>query len=252
MNLSRIVLIALAAVGLSGMTAYAAEIRIEGGAAAITTVFSPIQESYQSATGNTLTIRLTNPTKALIALEKGEVNLAALNSLSFDDAIAKAKAQGVAIDPKTLVRQVINEDRLVIFLNKANKVSGLTKDQLRGIFTGKITNWKEVGGDDGPIQVYWGKETTYLNMLFSKTILEGESVTAKAQEATDHFRLRELVLKDPAAIAINTNGLVMPGLRVPKIPLMRLPIEAVTKGKPSAEVINLLKFFKEEFGYMSE
>lgn len=252
MNLLRIFIIALAVSGLSGVTASAAEIRIEGGAAAITTVFSPIQEAYQSATGNTLTIKLTNPVNALISLEKGEVSLASLNSLSFDDAIAKAKAQGVVIEPQTLVRQVINEDRLVIFLNRANKVSALTKDQLKEIFTGKITNWSQVGGDDKEIQVFWGTETPYLNKLFNKTILEGEPVTARATAATDHFKLRELVLQNSGAIAINTNGLTMPGLKVPKIPLMRLPIEAVTKGKPSAEVSKLLQFYKDEFGYMSE
>jgi phosphate transport system substrate-binding protein len=252
MNLSRLFFIALAVLGASYITSFAAEIRVEGGAAAISNVFTPIKEAYQDATGNTLTIRLTNPTKALIALEKGEVHLASLNSLSFDDAIAKAKAQGVVIDPSKLIRQVISDGKVVIFLNKSNKVTVLTKDQLKGIFTGKITNWSEVGGDDREIRVYWGKETPYLNKLFSKTILNGEPVTVSAKEGIDHFNLRELVLKDSSAISLNTSGLEMPGIKLPEIPLMSLPLEVVTKGQPSEEVSKLLKFYREEFGYMSE
>lgn len=44
-------------------------------------------------------------------------------------------------------------DGIAVILNPANKVSNLTLDQLKEIYTGKITNWKEVGGSDAPIVV---------------------------------------------------------------------------------------------------
>ena len=139
-----------------------------------------------------------------------------------------------------------------MFLNKSNPVSRLTKEQLKGIFTGKITNWREVGGEDREIAVYWSKETTYLNMVFTKTILDGEPVTPKALPGGNHFNLRKLAITTPGAIVINTNGLIMPNLKVPEIPQMPLPIMAVTKGKPSAKVQKVLDFYREEYGYMDE
>lgn len=246
------VIIAVVLLPASFIPAHAAEIKIEGGAAAITTVFSPIKEAYESSTGDKLTIVLTNPTKALISLEKGSVDMASLNLLSFDDAVAKAKAQGVPIDTATLVRTEVSTSTLVVFLNKANKIRKLNKDQLKAIFTGKVTNWRDVGGADEEITVYWGNETPYLNKLFSKTILDGEPVTSAAKPAGNHFQLRELVLANPGAIVINTNGLITPSTKAPEIPLMKLPILVFTKGAPSAKVQQLLKYYKDEFGYMDE
>lgn len=237
---------------LSCLTAYSEEIRIEGGASAITTVFSPIKEAYESSTGDTLTIVLSNPTKAFISLEKGNVDLASLNSLAVEDALGKAKSQGVSIDPTTLTRQEVASSSLVVFLNKANKIKALNKEQLKSIFTGKVTNWRDVGGDNGPINVYWGKETPYLNKLFSKVILDGEQVTPTAKPAGDHFQLRDIVLADPAAIVINSSGLISPSTKVPAVPSMKLPILVFTKGPPSAKIARFLKFYREEFAYIEE
>lgn len=45
-------------------------------------------------------------------------------------------------------------DALVIITHKNNPVETLSVDQIKGIYTGKITNWKEVGGPDAPIKLY--------------------------------------------------------------------------------------------------
>ena len=251
MNTIQTIIVA-ALLSIQFSTVHADEIRIEGGTSAISTVFSPIKEAYESSTNDKLTIILTNPTKALISLEKGLVDMASLNSLAFDDAIGKAKAQGVVIDPASLNRTEVATSSLVVFLNKANKINKLSKEQLKEIFTGKVTNWRDVGGADGQITVYWGKETPYLNKLFSKTIMDGEAVTANAKPAGDHFNLREIVLKNPGAIVINTSGLTSPSTKVPEVPPMKLPILVFTKGAPSAKVLKLLKYYKDEFGYMDE
>jgi phosphate transport system substrate-binding protein len=44
-------------------------------------------------------------------------------------------------------------DGIAVIINKENKVKDLTIEQIKGIYTGKITNWKEVGGDNSPIVV---------------------------------------------------------------------------------------------------
>ena len=60
---------------------------------------------------------------------------------------------------KAFKETIIAYDALAIIVNPANKVSKLTREQLEGIFTGKITNWKEVGGDDMKMVVY-SRETS--------------------------------------------------------------------------------------------
>jgi phosphate transport system substrate-binding protein len=51
------------------------------------------------------------------------------------------------------------KDGITIFLNEANKVSELTLDQLSDIYTGKIRNWKDLGGNDAEIRLY-GRENS--------------------------------------------------------------------------------------------
>lgn len=56
-------------------------------------------------------------------------------------------------DERDLQSALIAKDGVGIILNKANPVAQLSKSQVVGIYTGKLTNWKELGGDDVPITV---------------------------------------------------------------------------------------------------
>jgi phosphate transport system substrate-binding protein len=53
---------------------------------------------------------------------------------------------------QNLVGTAIGLDAIAIFVHIDNPVKNLTKEQLKGIFTGKIRNWREVGGNDAPIE----------------------------------------------------------------------------------------------------
>lgn len=54
---------------------------------------------------------------------------------------------------KRVLGTIIGYDAVAVFVNKDNPVDDLSKEQLKGIFTGKITNWKQVGGKDARIAV---------------------------------------------------------------------------------------------------
>lgn len=56
-------------------------------------------------------------------------------------------------DEQDLVHALIAKDGIGMIVNKSNPVAGLSKEQVIGIYTGQITNWKDVGGDDAPITV---------------------------------------------------------------------------------------------------
>ncbi|MFN8164891.1 MAG: PstS family phosphate ABC transporter substrate-binding protein [Bacteroidia bacterium] len=92
------------------------------------------------------------------------VGLAALIDNSTDIAMASRKMK---MDEKMKMQDagraykevVIANDALSVIVNPQNKVSKLTRQQLEDIYTGKIKNWKEVGGDDMQIVVY-ARETS--------------------------------------------------------------------------------------------
>jgi phosphate transport system substrate-binding protein len=65
--------------------------------------------------------------------------------------------------------QPIGRDALVFLTHKDNPVQSLTAEQLKGIYEGKITNWKEVGGDDAEIIAYQRNYTSGSHTMFLKS-----------------------------------------------------------------------------------
>lgn len=89
----------------------------------------------------------------IAALINGTVDIANASRAMKDEEIAEAQANG--FDP---IEHVVAIDALAVIVHPDNPVSQLTIAQLSDIYTGKITNWQEVGGDDRPI-VLLSRET---------------------------------------------------------------------------------------------
>jgi phosphate transport system substrate-binding protein len=235
---------------VSGL-AQAQEIRVGGGGAAIATVFAPLKMDYEKASGDLLTILQSTPVKGLIALEKGEVDVATA-AVHLESMVAGAAREGVKIDPASLQQAEVAKNRVVVFVHKSNATKRLSKGQLKKIFTGKIVNWKELGGNDEQIMVVWGTATPGQNALFSKEILDNESVAPNAIKATDYLSIRETIKATQGAIGIDPEGMTVATVNVVDIPIVTSPIIVVTKGKPSAKVEKLLAYYNEEFGYLAK
>lgn len=82
----------------------------------------------------------------IAALINGTVDIANASREMKDGEIEQARAKG--IEP---IEHLVAIDALAIIVNPANPVERLTIDQLADIFTGRITNWAELGGDDADI-----------------------------------------------------------------------------------------------------
>ena len=66
-------------------------------------------------------------------------------------------------------------DALVFVVNQDNPVDNLTWDQVKKIYTGEITNWKEVGGDDVDIVPFQRNQGAGSQTMFEKLVMEGQS-----------------------------------------------------------------------------
>jgi len=76
---------------------------------------------------------------------------------------------------KTAKEVIIAYDALAVVVNPNNKVSQLTREQLEGIFTGKITNWKEVGGADLKIIPYSRETSSGTYEFFKESVLKNKN-----------------------------------------------------------------------------
>ncbi len=105
--------------------------------------------------------------------------------------IALAKLKG--INPNEIK---VALDGLAVVVNPANPVSKLTLDQLAGIFTGKISDWKEVGGKDGKIVILSREVNSGTHVYFKEHVLRKNNPNSK-----EEFAPSALMLSSSQAIA---------------------------------------------------
>jgi phosphate transport system substrate-binding protein len=75
----------------------------------------------------------------------------------------------------------VARDGLSVYVNDANTMKELTMDQLRLIFTGKVTNWKEVGGKDAKIILYSRENSSGTYVFFKEHVLKNADYAQRAQ-----------------------------------------------------------------------
>lgn len=112
-----------------------------------------------------------------------------------------------------LIEHVIAYDALGVIVNKNNPVSQLSLDQLKGIYEGRIKNWKEVGGNDGPINAAtrvegMGSRSTMDDVLK----IDKEDSSLKIIENNDD--VLPYVLKNENAIAYISMGYLNDSVKV--------------------------------------
>jgi phosphate transport system substrate-binding protein len=84
-------------------------------------------------------------------------------------------------------------DALAVFVNRDNPVQSLTIDQLRRIYVGELTNWREVGGPDLAITVYNRDEASGTYAYFQDHVLDGAAYTDQAEVIPETAKIIEAV-----------------------------------------------------------
>jgi phosphate transport system substrate-binding protein len=89
---------------------------------------------------------------------------------------------------------------LSVYLNAANPVKELTLAQIRDIYTGKITNWKQVGGNDAAIILYSRENSSGTYTYFKDNVLLGKDFAPRAQTLQGTAAVVNAVSKDANGI----------------------------------------------------
>lgn len=104
------------------------------------------------------------------ALMEGSTDVAMTSrKMKFDE---KMKLQQAGKNTKEVV---IAYDALAIVVHPSNTVANLTREQLEGIFTGKIRNWREVGGADLKIVAYARETSSGTYEFFKESVLKNKN-----------------------------------------------------------------------------
>lgn len=132
---------------------------------------------------------------------------AALQNQTTDlcNASRKARAAEIAncikvFNGKRPTEYKVALDGLSVYVHPENPLKELTMDQVKDIFTGKIKNWKEVGGPDQVISVYSRENSSGTYEFFKDHVLKGQDFAANAQTMPGTAAIVQAVVKDKFSI----------------------------------------------------
>ena len=206
-----------------GAVAAAAALSACGGSASSTTASSAAASSTAASSvaasaagdlsGNVATGGSTSMKNVIAALTEGFAEVQPGVTVSYDPTGSGAGITGATdktldiglssralkADETGVTGTTIALDGIAIIVNKDSKVEDLTVDQLKQMFTGEITNWSEVGGDDGEI-VLVGREAGSGTRDGFESIVDVKDSCKYAQELTATGAVISAVEANPLAV----------------------------------------------------
>lgn len=225
---------------------WADTVKISGASTVFNVVVKPTQDNVMKATGHTLEITTSNTGKGLADLSGGSVNLSMVSE-PMDIAVEAANAGGAKVDAKALQFFEIRKDEIVFVVHPSNPVGKLSWEQIRDIETGKIKNWKEVGGKDLAITVYTENPTGGTRAMIKHIVHGGIEFAASAKPQTSVKRVAELVAGDESGIggvgrgfAVETKGKVIDTKKLER------PLGFASLGAPSPAAKAVIDAFLRE------
>jgi phosphate transport system substrate-binding protein len=131
----------------------------------------------------------------IASLTESTIDIAEVSRDMKESEIAAARKKGV--EP---VKTIVAYDGIAIIAHPENPVSSLTMAQLKGIFTGEITNWKQVGGNDLVMSVYSRESSSGTYEFMKEHVLAKKDYAAAVKYSAGSAVLVESVSQDKAAI----------------------------------------------------
>jgi phosphate transport system substrate-binding protein len=150
----------------------------------------------QTHPGKTVQVTGGGSGTGIAALINGTTMIAQSSRPMKDTEKAKVEAQS----RKAVEEHAVARDGVTVYVNKANPVETLTRDQIRSIYTGAITEWSEVGGPAGKIVVYGRESSSGTYVFFKEHVLGGADFAPQTQTLPGTSAVADAVTKDPAGI----------------------------------------------------
>lgn len=130
---------------------------------------------------------------------------------------------------------VIARDGIAVIVHPSNPLAaagkGLTRDQIRAIFSGGVRNWKDVGGADVAVRCITREEGSGTRESFVHLVMGKEAIARDALNQESNGAVRELVKSDPGAIGYMSLGLVNKDVRALDVDGVTPTAEAVLEGR---------------------
>lgn len=218
-------------------------------------ILEPGAEALKAATGIQLKVYGPGTGKGMISVIEGKVPVAAAGE-SLEDAVVSAKAaaqeSGKTLTvPSNLVYHQVAADNIVVAVHASNPVKSLSKQQIKDLMTGKVTNWKQVGGPDAAVKVYSAAPGQAVRGAVQKAFLDGAPYGPATIDIRTALEQLRVIGSEPGAIGAMSEPVlkasteklrVVPGAAIPR------PLGFVTVGQPTPVVLKMIDYFRSPDG----
>ena len=229
---------------VSSNAAFAGPLLLSGSSTVQKLILEPCQKTLEKRTGVMIDSLGPGTIHGMKALMKGEV-AAATASCPLDMVFQET---GIPAEG-TYQEHVLQQDSVVAIVHPGNRVTGLTLGQLADIQSGRITNWKDVGGADGRIVVVVPPPSSGTRAFVRDTVLKGAEFIANAYVTVTDREAIDIVAKSPIAIGMLSEGFVRMNkgkVKVVKTPPFKRQLSIITRDEPSPELKAVIQFLKSK------
>ena len=227
-------------VGSAGICAAQTVVRVTGSTTVNALVFKEHKDAIESSSGTKLEVIPNGSGKGLTELAAGRSDVAMLSSPM--DAVVKHlnEKQPGMVDASGLKEHRIGKTKVIFFVHPSNPVKRLTLAQIKDIYSGKATSWKDVGGADQPIVVVTEAVGGGIRTAIEDKVLGGGVITDKAKPVVNVTQAITLVKQLPGAIgfvgAKQGGDVSMVETDSP----LELTLVLVTKGAPNPSLTKVI------------
>ncbi|MBE0429052.1 MAG: phosphate ABC transporter substrate-binding protein [Thermoleophilia bacterium] len=142
------------------------------------------------------------------AMINGTTDIANSSREMKEEEKAEAEAKGVEV-----VENLVALDGLAVIVHPGNSVTELSIDELAGLFTGRISDWQEVGGEPGPIVLLSRESNSGTHVFFKEHVLNEEEFAPRTLLLPSSQQIIDELVNNPRAIGYVGLGYVSDGVR---------------------------------------
>jgi len=122
-------------------------------------------------------------------------------------------------------------DGVAAIINPANPIEALTSQQVIDIYSGKITNWNQLGGDNRTINIFTRDEASGTRAVFAKKLLNNVALAGYANVVPSNGAMKTAIARDPAAIGYSSVGYIDQTVKAPMLDNVHPSNEACASGQ---------------------
>lgn len=166
------------------------------GSTTVLPIAQEVAEAYMKENpGINITIAGTGSGNGIKAVIDGMTNIGMSSRWIKDTEVQNAFDNGIYVVPFAVAL-----DAIIPVVHPSNPIKGLTSEELRSIYNGKITNWKEVGGENRPIASISRDSSSGTYGVWVNVALKGDRVSPRTQLLPSNGAIVEAVSGNPNAI----------------------------------------------------